>query len=406
MSGSVNVRSIQALDELKTAINRFASEAPEPVRALEREAMRTLEWLEKRRHYWEQAVRTAQDAVRGAEAALAYCRASARFDPQTGRAYVPDCSGYEMELRRAVARLREAEENLHAARRWQQTVQEQTGAYQRQAQRFAGMVASDLPKATALLDRKVAALQSYAALGLFSALAAQVLSSLRDGGRGEAVVDSAPATTDRSKGLPAQFATASDVQRAFDQRLSATLATYAGRLPPDMVNNWVNDRNVSFSQIAREAQRAGLDAAVTGSVVHRVAELRTLAHQPHRILNGTRFVEFSPGESARELDLITVKEDTHYIHDYKPINLAAIDSQPWAAEFHAWLDREHGGDFAHIGNYRSMPQSLRCQFQSFLKTAVAAHRAQLGDYCRLYGEAAGLPPQKVRPSILPYFVWR
>lgn len=161
MSLSVNVLAIHALEELKGALARFGGEAREALEAAEREIRRTLEWLEERHAHWQREVRRRQEDVRRAQAALERCRASARYDPQTGRHHVLDCSRYERVLREAQSRLREAEAELKNVREWSRQVQQAVVDYQRQAQRLATILNDDLPKATALLGRKSAHLHRY-----------------------------------------------------------------------------------------------------------------------------------------------------------------------------------------------------------------------------------------------------
>lgn len=150
MSSSANVLAIHALDELKGALARFGGEAREALEAAEREIRRTLEWLEERHAHWQREVRRRQEDVRRARAALERCQAAARYDPQTGRHHVPDCSRYEYALREAQTHLHEAEVELQNVRQWSRQVQQAAGDYQRQAQRLAAMLNDDMPKATAL----------------------------------------------------------------------------------------------------------------------------------------------------------------------------------------------------------------------------------------------------------------
>ncbi|MFQ5342053.1 MAG: hypothetical protein ACE5F6_10960 [Anaerolineae bacterium] len=164
MSPSANVLAIHALEELKVALGRFGGEAQAALRTAEQEIRRTLEWLQERQAHWEREVRRRQEEVRQARAALERCRASARHDPKTGRSHVPDCSRYEHALAQARGCLREAEAELRNVREWSRQVQQTAADYQRQAQRLAAMLSNDLPKATALLGRKITTLQPYVAM--------------------------------------------------------------------------------------------------------------------------------------------------------------------------------------------------------------------------------------------------
>ena len=128
------------------------------------EIRRTFDWLQERLNHWQNEVRRRQEQVRQTQAALARCQASGYYDPQTGRQYILDCSAYQNALLQAQVRLREAEAELRTAQEWGRLLQQATTDYQRQAQRLAASLSNDLPKATALLGRKIADLQAYLAV--------------------------------------------------------------------------------------------------------------------------------------------------------------------------------------------------------------------------------------------------
>jgi hypothetical protein len=161
---SAHVLSIQALEELKGALNQFNAESLEGLNAMESEIRRTLDWLQERLNYWQNQVQRRQEEVRRAEAALARCQASGYWD-RDGYYHAPDCSAYEWAVFQARARLREAETELANVRRWLAQVQQAVGDYQRQAQRLKAWLESELPKANAFLERKITTLQSYVMMG-------------------------------------------------------------------------------------------------------------------------------------------------------------------------------------------------------------------------------------------------
>ena len=155
MSASANVRSIQSIDDLKASLTRFGGEAQEALSAADQEIRRTMDWLQERLNHWRNEMQRRQQAVRLAEVALARCEAS---DTRDQPAY---CGAYERALLDAKVRLAEAEAELRNVQQWTRLVQQSVADYQVQAQRLATMLGSDLPKATALLGRKVADLQAY-----------------------------------------------------------------------------------------------------------------------------------------------------------------------------------------------------------------------------------------------------
>lgn len=164
MSISANVLSIQALEDLRAAIKRFSSEAQESLNAAALEIRRTQDWLTERRAYWQREVQRRQEILRRVEAALAACRASGYRDARTGAYYEPPCTAQREAVLQAQVRLRESEAELRNVQEWTRLVQQMAADYQTQARRLAGLLGTDLPKATALLGRKIAALHSYAAM--------------------------------------------------------------------------------------------------------------------------------------------------------------------------------------------------------------------------------------------------
>jgi len=160
MTPSAQVQSIQALDDLKGALGRFAGESQEALQAAEQEIRRTLDWLQERLNHWQNEVRRRQEEVRKAAAAQARCQASGYYD-RDGHYYAPDCSAYERALRQAQIRLQEAESELRNVQQWMKVVGEAVAAYRTQAQRLGQLLATDLPKAEAFLGRASATLQSY-----------------------------------------------------------------------------------------------------------------------------------------------------------------------------------------------------------------------------------------------------
>jgi len=115
--------------------------------------------------------------ARQAQASLERCRAAAYRDPQSGRVYIPDCSGLESALRQALERLREAQSQLANVRRALSAVQEAGAAFQRQTQHQRRFTETELVEAQAFLERRVVALEAYIAAGGGGAPLAQISST-------------------------------------------------------------------------------------------------------------------------------------------------------------------------------------------------------------------------------------
>lgn len=160
MSSSVNVRSIEAIDDMRVALVRFSGETQEALGAADQEIQRTLDWLAERQNHWQREVDRAQSAIEHARHALTRCQNSGYRNEQ-GRYHAPDCSAYEQRLIRAQKQLYMAESELRNVQQWKHRVQQATADYQRAARRVATFLECELPKGVASLDKSKAILQSY-----------------------------------------------------------------------------------------------------------------------------------------------------------------------------------------------------------------------------------------------------
>jgi FtsZ-binding cell division protein ZapB len=157
---SVNVQAISALEEMRAALLRFQSEAQSAVTTAQPEITATLNWLQERLRYWQNQLRARQEALSQAKNALARCL-SLR-GPNGERA---DCSSLSAAVGQAERKVQEAQEAIRIAQNHIKRVEEANANFQREAQRFHTTLASaELPKATALLQKSIAALQSYIGL--------------------------------------------------------------------------------------------------------------------------------------------------------------------------------------------------------------------------------------------------
>jgi hypothetical protein len=159
---SANVRSIQALEDLRTALTTFSGNAQESLRAATIEAQRTLEYVAERERYWRGRVTNAEEEVRRAAAAFTSCRSQVYRDSE-GRVYQPPCTAEQAALSQAQAILAQARQNLQVASGWYSRVQQASAVFQQQMQRMTGAL-NDLPKATAMLSNKVNTLKGYTAM--------------------------------------------------------------------------------------------------------------------------------------------------------------------------------------------------------------------------------------------------
>lgn len=179
-----------------------------------------------------------------------------------------------------------------------------------------------------------------------------------------------------------------------------------------------------LTRAATLAQQAGLDAAATGRIVHRAAEMRTMKLHPDEIVDGTRmaeqridYVDEDGQEHHIEIDDVIVRGDKHYIRDYKPLNLQAFEETDAGRRWAEWMEANVGGDFrqriqAGSNPYdtgtseQPMPREIRAGLQDFLRTATEQHKQQLDSYRELYAKARNIDGGQVHTAVRPYFVYR
>ncbi len=159
MNPSADVRSIDALRDWQIALSNYRASAMEVLSGLEMEIRRAYDWIEDQGKRWKTAVRDCEEEVLRAKNELS----GRKFTDSTGR--MPDTTVQERNLRRAKARLEQAEEQVQKCRSWimklPKVIEE---SYSGPARRLTTFIEVDIPNALALLERRIAALESYADL--------------------------------------------------------------------------------------------------------------------------------------------------------------------------------------------------------------------------------------------------
>jgi chromosome segregation ATPase len=158
MSSPARVTSVAALEDLRAALGTFGGEARDVLAAVALEIRRTLDWLDEQLGLWKKEVRRSEDEVFQARQELAR-RKMMRIG---GRP--PDCTEQEKALLRARARLEHAEGQVEKTRQWLRDLPTAVTEYEGRARQLQNLIEGDLPRATALLGRKVEALEAYVAL--------------------------------------------------------------------------------------------------------------------------------------------------------------------------------------------------------------------------------------------------
>src|SRR3954466_15708055 len=112
MSESARVTAIDAVNDLRVALVCFGEEAAEALCAADAEVRRTEELVADQLTHWQHEVRRGEDLVFQAKTELTR-RKMMNFD---GRPV--DTTEQEVALRRALARLEHAEQQVEVCRRW------------------------------------------------------------------------------------------------------------------------------------------------------------------------------------------------------------------------------------------------------------------------------------------------
>ncbi len=154
--GSANITSIDAVRDLKLALQEFDADIRDALTQLLLEVRRAVEWIEHdRAQYWPREVRKASDVV--SEARIALQRAELTISPNDHRY----CYDERKALQKAKQRLRTAEEKVQAVRRWRVRVKKEAQEFEVQMAKITQYLDADFPRAVAALERMARALEKY-----------------------------------------------------------------------------------------------------------------------------------------------------------------------------------------------------------------------------------------------------
>ena len=160
MSPTVEVRAIDALEDLQTALIRYAEQAQAMLAAVARETQRVLDWLVERQRHWRNEVLRMQEEERRAAAAYSRCLNSGDRD------HPPSCGYEEQALYAARRRLAQAQAEERTATQARQAVQAEADAYAHEANRLRATLQTETVKSVEVLRSKVTVLRSYASGGI------------------------------------------------------------------------------------------------------------------------------------------------------------------------------------------------------------------------------------------------
>ena len=153
---SANLRSIEALKDVKHSLVKFGEEADMALTEVDMTARRVVEWLNHEQpQYWKTQIRKWEEKVNEARNNLM----AKRISTVGGRR--PDTSGEEKILRRCEASLRHAHEKAAACKKWAKLVEDEIDEYRGRAAQLSRAVDVDIPKSMHALDQMYASLDSY-----------------------------------------------------------------------------------------------------------------------------------------------------------------------------------------------------------------------------------------------------
>jgi hypothetical protein len=152
------VTSVEALSDFRAQLCTFGERARDGLSSVQMEAQRMLDWIGDQEKSWQRECRRWEESVNQARAELAR-RRMVRIGDRA-----PDCTEQEDILRAALSRRDDAEEKLNKTRRWLPAFRRALDEYHGPARQLAGFLEGEQPRALALLQQKIDALEAYARL--------------------------------------------------------------------------------------------------------------------------------------------------------------------------------------------------------------------------------------------------
>ncbi|MEN0063856.1 MAG: hypothetical protein AAGA48_17015, partial [Myxococcota bacterium] len=151
------VRSFEAVERVRDELARFGHRANDGLDELRGEIRRVIDWVEHDRPaYWKMRVAKAYDGVTEAKANLSRCLMYPINDE------TPSCAEERAALKKAQAYLVYCQEKQELVREWARKLRHELHEYEGRTARMQSLVEIDNPKAIALLERTLAALERYA----------------------------------------------------------------------------------------------------------------------------------------------------------------------------------------------------------------------------------------------------
>lgn len=160
MGQFARVTSIDVLQVVASALQKFRGEATTAMDDLDMEMRRGLDWIHHdRKDHWAHELRRCEDAVTQARLALQQAKAARRI-----AGHEPACVDEKRALERAKRRVEIARRKVAAVRHWATAIDRAVDECQRDRIQFQGWLEGDLLKAVSALNRMSMSLENYVAL--------------------------------------------------------------------------------------------------------------------------------------------------------------------------------------------------------------------------------------------------
>jgi hypothetical protein len=162
MATPAQVKSIGSLQSMTAALDCFHADAAAALDELDMEIRRAMTWIsEDCRQYWKQEIRRSTERVVEAKLALEHAQMF-RGDGERQASCIEEKKVLEREKRRLAL----AESKIEAVKHWSLTLERAVNEYRAVRSQFANWLETDFPKATAVMSRMIAALETYVRLGV------------------------------------------------------------------------------------------------------------------------------------------------------------------------------------------------------------------------------------------------
>jgi hypothetical protein len=178
MGEGANVRSLEALIEFRAALVQFEDTSSGALDVLQQQIHRATDWFEHDRPgYWKRRIERSFNEVAETRTAYEMCR----LNKVAG--HRPACIEEKQAHEKAKRQLQHSQEQLEVARRWVFKIGHEVEEYRGRVGPMRQCLENDVPRMIGVLDRMIAALESY--IGIRGPSSSSVVEDIPSGGSGD-----------------------------------------------------------------------------------------------------------------------------------------------------------------------------------------------------------------------------